>query len=45
MIEILIKKIKKLKNISGIILATTANKTDDDLVKVVRKENIKNSDN
>ncbi|MFL2892667.1 MAG: cytidylyltransferase domain-containing protein [Candidatus Pelagibacter sp.] len=41
MIEILIKKLKKLKNISGIILATTANKTDDDLVKVVRKENIK----
>ncbi len=40
LIRILIKKLKKLKNINGIILSTTTNKEDDKLVLEAKKEGI-----
>ena len=40
LIEILIKRLKKLKKINRIILATTSNKEDDDLVKEAKKQKV-----
>ena len=40
-IEIMIERLKKIKNFRYIILATTKNKSDDILVKIARKNKIK----
>jgi len=41
LIRILIKKLKKVRNINGIILATTENKIEKSLIREAKKENIK----
>ena len=40
-IQLLIRRIKKMKNISEIILATSTHKSDDKLIKISKKEKIK----
>ena len=40
LIRILIKKLKKIQNINGIILATTTNSEDEDLINEAKKEEI-----
>jgi spore coat polysaccharide biosynthesis protein SpsF len=40
LIRVLIKKLKKIQNINGIILATTTNREDEDLIKEAKKEKI-----
>ncbi len=38
LIEILINRLKKIKNIDKIVLATTTNKADDELEKIAKKK-------